>query len=424
MSSKPAAAAAAAAADSDEVGGKRKHDFGDSDSEGKEKRAKVKEVDKYPKVRAVNWNVLASEYTRYNLDGKTNETVAQRNARWVHQVKFLLEHADIATLQEVTVDWIAYAMAGIVKATDDATEEFKANAGLLGKAFEYHFVKREYLEGAVLKPGQKSKNDGCAVLLRRDLFAPFQDGKFVSARGGGNFSDKASLSKLDPRCCAIVHVRTLDGKEVATVASVHLEGKPERSDIRTKQLEETRDMILKVAGTSKPRLMIVAGDFNQEYIYRQIKDTFGEHMLCMYVHVTNLSQDRPSWIPSCIGVPDFEFMAAKLDPPKAKGFGAIEPADEYTSVYGAIDQVLMMSSTERLQILDLNLDIATKVEKLLTSQYAVVLPEPKDRVKTPDGKPATGRGGTKPSPYLCPPYEDGGKWSSDHWAMLYKILLP
>jgi len=414
MSSKPAAAAAAAS----EVGNKRKHDDDDADG-SKEKRAKS-----YPKARVVNWNILASEYTRYNLDGKTNETLKQRNARWVHQVKFLMEHADIAALQEVTTDWIAYAFGGRVTAADEPDDEFVTNTGALGKVFDYYFVKREYLKDAVLKPDQKPKNDGCAVLMRRGMFAPFkrfedQEGKFFSERGGDNFSDKASVSKLDPRCCAIVHLRTReDGKEIATIASVHLEGKPERSDIRTEQLKETRDMMLKVAGTKSPRLMIVAGDFNQEWNYTQIKDAFGQKMSWMNVHVTNLSKERPEGLPGCTGVPDFEFEAAELDPPKAEGYKTIDPADEYTSVFGAIDQVLMMSSIERVNRQGI------KTTKSLTSHRMVVLPEPKDRVKTLDGKPAVGRGGAKPSPYLCPPFDDGGKWSSDHWAMLFNILLP
>lgn len=441
MSSKPAAAAAAATATTaaaphtaPEIGEKRKHDnYEDDNGRVKSKREKT---DKYPKARVVNWNVLASEYTKYNLDGKTNETIAQRNARWVHQVKFLLEHADIATLQEVTTDWIAYAFKGVFDVdTTTTTSDLEldlAFAGALNKVFDYHFVKREYLPGAVLKPDQRPKNDGCAILLRRGMFAPLTGSipgqQIVSERGGGNFSAQASVSLLDPRCCAIVHVRGLDGKEIVTIASVHLEGKrdpdgkTQYTDIRTAQLKEVREMMLKVSRTSTPRLMVVAGDFNQEWNYGQIKDAFGKDMSWMNVHVTNLSQERPESLPGCSGVPDFEFEAAELDPPKVDGYAAIEPADEYTSVFGAIDQVLMMSSVKRAQPGRMGMGM-TEFTKSLTSHRVVVLPEPKDRVKRADGKSAVGGNGAKPSPYANSPYDDGGKWSSDHWALLFKILL-
>ena len=336
----------------------------------------------------ITGNILAHEYTMYNIAG--GESLTQRNDRWTKLVNNLLKPdedgdlVDIAALQEATVGFIAYAFDGVMPEGGDEAKvvypglrpkpsEFQLACGKLGKVFYCVFCKRNYHPGTKPKPGKVlyPKNDGSAVIFRRDKYAPNlahgPTSVVLSSSLIGQFSLKSLKSEHDPRCFAAVDVVTLTGQPVATVISVHLEGDPE-SDVRPKQIAEAVAAAKLLA--SKSPIMILAGDFNERPTTSILKALADNGLTRLPIYVD----------------------------PKSN-----EPSDSCTWGMEAIDHIAVSDPT------------------MVLGGVMHVLPRPASRVKAADAVDVKGRT-AKGSAYATPPYAEGGKWPSDHCFGKIKLM--
>jgi hypothetical protein len=359
-------------------------------------------------------NAMAYEYSKYNTeDGEIEDTIT-RNRRWAQLVRLLLLFKpDVCCMQEVSRAWLAYAFGGILPVdppaapktptvpTPEQIAEVKNAAGALLDVYECVWTRRTFPEGHVPKHGIKP--DGCAIIYRRDKYAPPkfagapEDEKTVlsalvdaeNAAGGKQKSLPPQLtspfapthfktlkSSGDPRNSIAVALRTLNGVPVGTFVSLHLEGaqnsdgKLDMTMLRAVQYKEAAMGAAKLSPAFSSPFIVVLGDFNDPkaaLMEPEVKD----------LGLTFTALPKPM----------------DADAPAA---------DSYTAIYGPIDYL----STN---------DPARLVGPLQ------VYPKPQDRKKNPKGV-VPGRNGALPSPYLPPPYLDSS-WPTDHYLLVQRLKV-
>ncbi len=398
------------------------------------------------------WNILASDYTRWNTpDGKI-ETNAQRDRRWSQAVSTLLEHKpDAVCLQEVSRAFLAFAFALDTtgpKAADEATVVPVIRGGLKS-TYEFAWCPRVF-PMSHKQPGT-CKADGCAVLYRSDRFAPpkllaladatatlaaaatqesttttthtpdttcalvsgrdiplqgaaqqqqlqnkdskdtkTSDATAVTAKAHSSIVYPLNFPTLrtpnDPRCCiAVALVDRHTGVHAATVQSLHLDGEPQATIIRVKQLAEACGCIEAI--TPAGGAAVLCGDFN---------DPMPAHKATAVKTnaVGATTADASELLTEELGKHGMHYISA----------ASKEVPDSVTSLFGPIDHMFASDA-------------------LVPDVPMQILPPPSKRPCKPAGaSEASTMAGAACSPFLDPPYLDAS-WSSDHYLMLQRFRL-
>lgn len=385
-------------------------------------------------IKIACWNLLASEYTKWNYPGKQVEPMAVRNRRWAQTVRIIkMCNVDVVCAQEVTREFLEYAFAGLastivvtdkpkenvdvnknnenlfVEMNDVVDENIKTWVGALASEFHFVWVQRTYPSGFTDNDGKACKPDGNAIFFRKSRFAPpildksraleiattltsvnLQEKKVQSLVTCAkesvfvpiHFTKDATAGPGDPRNAVSIRLYDLAAdKPIATITSVHLEGNPDKAAIRAKQLAEA---VIGQASLGESPMTYLAGDFNERKI-----DDVNQALIKAGMRLVELDVDSK--------------MKAKNVNVDVKN-DQVRPEDKFTCLHGAIDFVFVSQKT-----------VATKVQ---------IVPAIRDRIRKSlsESLKSTVTDGAPDTIYKDVPYHDA-RWPSDHYILINEIMF-
>ncbi|KNC48705.1 uncharacterized protein AMSG_00482 [Thecamonas trahens ATCC 50062] len=206
-------------------------------------------------IRIVSFNVLASEYSRFNTDSGSHESDTAATERWQRIADLLAGDlaADVIALLEATLPFVRF-LATVGGSDPDAVAE---NA-----VFSISIGQTSYCAAVALRRG---KPDGAALLWKADVLDLVDESTY------GIIPVHFTAATRTPRMAlvglfTVAHAPADAG--ILAIAATHLEGNPRRSDVRAAQLVELASAMHNAAIALHPTdaedktTFVIAGDFN------------------------------------------------------------------------------------------------------------------------------------------------------------------